>query len=343
MGILRFLLALSVVINHSTPIFGLSLVGGRVAVESFFIISGFYMALILSEKYQSGWQGYQLFLRNRILRIYPIYWAVLAATLVILITVQFFLPGKFNLPWFGPHEPLGIWLIIYLVLAHIILFGQDILVFTGHTNFLLVPQGWALSLEMVFYLLAPFFVKRKTWVLLLLIVASFGLRLALWRAGFDYDPWTYRFFPAELAFFLAGVLTFRLYQIFNLYGLLFKKVSYLAFVAVIAATLFYQYIPGEYFKQWAYYVLLIVALPFVFELTRNSAVVRRIGDFSYPVYICHIFVLAIAKAAVMPVFHIAPQNLGLVTAVLTVAFSYLLLKFIGDPIDRFRHRPVPVP
>jgi peptidoglycan/LPS O-acetylase OafA/YrhL len=77
MGTIRLLLALSVVIAHAVPLFGLTLVGGKLAVQSFFVISGFYMSLILSEKYPSGVAGTWLFYGNRFLRIYPLYWIAL--------------------------------------------------------------------------------------------------------------------------------------------------------------------------------------------------------------------------------------------------------------------------
>ena len=52
MGTIRFLLAVSVVVFHAKrPLLGLTLVEGTVAVQLFFIISGFYMALVLTEKY----------------------------------------------------------------------------------------------------------------------------------------------------------------------------------------------------------------------------------------------------------------------------------------------------
>ncbi len=53
MGLLRIILAISVLISNSTPNFGLKFIGGVMAVETFFIISGFYMSLILNEKYSS--------------------------------------------------------------------------------------------------------------------------------------------------------------------------------------------------------------------------------------------------------------------------------------------------
>ena len=83
MGILRFLLAACVVAGHSTPIMGLPLLEAGMAVKAFFMISGFYMTLILSGKYRvRNAEGYWLFISNRFLRIYPSYLVVLGVSLV---------------------------------------------------------------------------------------------------------------------------------------------------------------------------------------------------------------------------------------------------------------------
>ena len=87
MGLLRVLLALSVVAAHSTPILGTSLVGGRVAVQTFFILSGFYMALVLDGKYR-GRGSYRTFLQQRFLRLFPAYWFVLVLALLYWLTVS---------------------------------------------------------------------------------------------------------------------------------------------------------------------------------------------------------------------------------------------------------------
>src|SRR5687767_10319648 len=82
MGIIRFLLAASVVLAHAGPISGFTLVDSDVAVKAFYIISGFYMALILNEKYIDSNNSYSLFITNRFLRIYPLYWIVLLLTIL---------------------------------------------------------------------------------------------------------------------------------------------------------------------------------------------------------------------------------------------------------------------
>ena len=70
LGSLRLILALSVFLAYTGHPF--RLVHGGIAVEAFFIISGFYMALVINEKY-SGFHTPHGFLvyQSRILRLAP--------------------------------------------------------------------------------------------------------------------------------------------------------------------------------------------------------------------------------------------------------------------------------
>jgi hypothetical protein len=34
----------------------------------------------------------------------------------------------------------------------------------------------------------------------------------MYQNGFNYDPWTYRFFPFEISFFVIGIFSFRFYK-----------------------------------------------------------------------------------------------------------------------------------
>src|SRR4051812_20298809 len=120
MGLLRVLLALSVVIDHSYPALGLTLVGGQVAVQTFFIISGFYMSLILDRKYV-GPGSYGLFMTNRFLRLFPVYWMVWGLTLAVALLES---QGRLS-PWFDYHHILGWPAWVTLVFTNLMLFGQD--------------------------------------------------------------------------------------------------------------------------------------------------------------------------------------------------------------------------
>src|SRR5581483_8309273 len=82
---------------------------------------------------------------------------------------------------------------------------SDPMLYTG----LLVPQAWTLGVELSFYLIAPWVLKDVRRVLALLSL-SLALRVALVLTGIGLqDPWTYRFFPTELALFLVGALAQR--------------------------------------------------------------------------------------------------------------------------------------
>jgi len=102
MGIIRLILALTVVAAHSTAIFGSTLVGGKIAVQSFYIISGFYMSLILNEKYVGKFNSYFLFLSNRFLRLFPIFWVVLILTALLSIA-QYILTSGHSAGAFQPY------------------------------------------------------------------------------------------------------------------------------------------------------------------------------------------------------------------------------------------------
>lgn len=82
MGILRFTLALFVLIGHSLTNLEMHIVEPGQAVRFFFIISGFYMPMVLSDKYKTDLVAFYL---NRALRILPIYYFIALLTFLTVI------------------------------------------------------------------------------------------------------------------------------------------------------------------------------------------------------------------------------------------------------------------
>ena len=80
MGTIRFLLAFSVVFAHM-DLHSQFFNNGSDAVQLFFIISGFYMFMVLKEKYVKLDRSYWYFISNRFLRLYPIYFLILIMTI----------------------------------------------------------------------------------------------------------------------------------------------------------------------------------------------------------------------------------------------------------------------
>ena len=213
MGTLRTLFAISVVFAHS---FGNLLVGGRNAVQLFYMISGFLISYVLVER--RAYPSVKNFYINRYLRLYPIY--VVVALLSLMVFALAALSGN-EVAFFRVYQEAPWTAGVLLVVSNLSLFLQDWVMFAGvknsslvfSTNFLnsdvalyqglLVPQAWTLGVELSFYLLAPFILPR-TPILLVLLALSIVLRACLLYAGLGLArPMDVQIFPDRTGVFRA--------------------------------------------------------------------------------------------------------------------------------------------
>lgn len=360
MGLIRILLAIAVVAAHSNSILGFTFTNGTIAVQSFFIISGFYMSLILNEKYVGVNNSYKLFITNRILRLYPTYFIVLIVAILISV-ISFFIDGNayYLKPYIDTIKYISPFTLTILILMNLSMLGQDTVMFMGlnktnghlfftmdysHTDpflylFLFVPQAWVIGIQLMFYLIAPFIVKRRSYILVLILILSLVLRFFLYFFGYYHDPWTHRFFPFELAFFAVGGLSYKMYKYmqkikFN------EKYKQIAFFCILFYIFTFQFIPIMYeIKQWVFYLMMVFSIPFIFDLTKKSNFDKLLGDLSYPIYISHHFIVVI-------LFSILGKNikfekfLGLISLVITIIISFVILKFVINPIEKIRQKRV---
>ncbi|MCB0396973.1 MAG: acyltransferase [Flavobacteriales bacterium] len=357
MGLIRLILAISVVVSHSGSIFGIRFVGGQMAVQSFYIISGFYMALILTEKYIGPNGSYRLFISNRLLRLFPVYWTVALLTLIISSAAYFVTGGDDSVSMHAFHEhykDLNLGSFLFLMFTNVFLVLQDVVMFLGldietgklffTTNFrntdpalykfLMVPQAWTIGIEITFYLIAPFLVKRKWSAILTLIALSLTLRVILYTNGLTHDPWTHRFFPTELVFFLFGIVAYRLYKMLE-HIPISPRIMNMIFGTVLVATITYTAWPIK-FKPYIYLTLFFISLPFIFIHTKRWKFDRYIGELSYPVYISHMLVIGVFgffDVEFTPVMSILLIGV-------TLAFSFALNAFIAAPLERTRQSRV---
>jgi peptidoglycan/LPS O-acetylase OafA/YrhL len=355
LGVLRLILAIAVFATHvrlvgeSLPF---PLLPAMHAVELFFIISGFYMALILNEKY-AGPGSYKLFVTNRALRLYPPYWAVAAIAVGLWLTRHGAGPlavGKY----------VGLPGVAFITAANAFIVGQDAVMFLGVNpngslffssnfwttspmlwTFLLVPQAWSLSLEIMFYALAPLLVRRSLSVVAAVIGASLAVRAFVYVGlGYRYDPWSYRFFPAELALFLAGAVAYRIY------ARLRSRPRRTAWLAVgggllVAMVLITPYMPAHsglvrLAWQWGLYAVATATIPCLFLLTKSWRLDRYIGELSYPIYITHMLVLEFLPPALRRMGY--GGRLWVICLAVTVVASVLLVHLVSAPVERFRQR-----
>lgn len=359
MGLIRIFLALSVVIHH-LPQRSFAWLNAPVAVELFFVISGFYMAMIISEKFSPLPNWKERFYFSRLSRLFPAYFAVLA-----------FMVGWF-IYWGGPsvltsNFGFGFPRQFLATFLNVFIVGQDAFQAVSETlsrgaqnpisagatgmlgdaffkpEYMIIGQAWSLSSELLFYLLAPYLVLRPRR-LLVILGASLLVRLLVLAhpAAYPQIVWTYWFFPATVCFFCLGSLAYHLHRQL----LSFRWVGpagYVLLALAVAAFLYRgigapeQILPNKpHYDTWAHwiaYMVFTLAIPFIFRATQRSRLDRLIGEHSYPVYIVHGFIVGIFFNSGVP------RGNGMAEFIVILAslgIASLIYLFVDEPVDRRR-------
>ena len=354
MGSLRFILALAVLLSHAGSTY--VLIGGRLAVHLFYVISGFLISYILIEK--KAYSKISNFYINRYLRLYPIYFVVAILTLLAITLGSFGVIEKYPYFEFTKNAPFSANLL--LIFSNITLFFQDLVMFLSVVNnhlvfsadiskseinmwqALLLPQAWTLSLELNFYLIAPFFLSKRK-ILISLFLLSLALRIYLYSIGLEKNEyWSNRFFPTELCFFLLGSLSHQIilpiyYKILSKKYL--DKYAYLATYALILIVIIFWDIPiQQEVKTILLFCLFPMLLPLAFLFQSKRGWDRIIGELSYPLYICHILVIYIIEI-IFYKLDIESKILKINAAVIfSICFSIILNIYINNPIELLRNR-----
>ncbi len=356
MGLIRFILAAAVLALHCNTIFGLTFVGGDVAVQAFYMISGFYMALVLDGKYKTNnWQGYKLFITNRLLKLYPIYWLTLIGVLALGVVSYFALNSDYIFSYYIDNPSAltpANW--AYFVFTNLFIIGQDLLFIVGYNEsgyffekayqsapmplhrFLFIKQAWTISLEIYFYLLVPFIDRIKKNTLIVITIILFATRFYFYYLGYTDLPWLYQFFPFELGFFIIGLLAYRWYKA-NKEKITTSTLPKYIFLAVIVLTFAYQFVGADSLvKKYIYLTLFASSIPFVFAHTKNTKWDRFIGETSYPIYMTH-SLLSLVISFVLPKDSLVHGFVVLIVSlIVSITFNSTILRFI----ENYRQRRV---
>jgi peptidoglycan/LPS O-acetylase OafA/YrhL len=219
---LRGLLALWVTIGHWTAVLPQSVaplsqsLWSAEAVNVFIILSGFVISLLLTQTPVRTANDYYRYIARRWFRIWPAFVVViLACALLLPLTHTTFLASDdFNTKkqvldlLADSSEHLGFHLATHLTLLH----GLVPLDWNRFASYALIGQGWSVTLEWQFYVLAP---------LLIYLVARGGLvgkamlvvlLAALYYLG-RYMPAAY--FGNQLVYFALGYACFRVWDWFQ--------------------------------------------------------------------------------------------------------------------------------
>lgn len=347
MGLLRLYFALSVLMGHAqisgfiSPIY---------AVQGFYIISGFYMSFILNEKYNNSHLNLT-FYKKRFLRLLPTYW--LLACFSLIIAFGYYYSSKPNIFFFdfiNFPENASIFTWIYIIVSNIIIWGQDLALFLGISpengnlffstlsfaetypliRYMLIPVAWSVSTEFTFYFIAPFILRNRNKVILVLFVLSVLSNFITNYFGLNNTNWRFRFFPSVLMFFLTGYYAYKIYKVISAY---FIRITYRYCVSICSILIITFILNHEISFAFNIFFLIIfglISLPLFFYAYKKDKIDRTIGEMSYPLYLIHPLFIGIND--------ITGINSTSFVIVSSLLGAYLCYRFYILPIEKIRNR-----
>jgi len=205
------------------------------------------------------------------------------------------------------------------------------------SQFTIILPAWTLSIELAFYAIAPFILRRHFLVIAALAFASNWLRFEAYHRGYYSAATDCRFFPFELSLFLFGSMSYFWYDFLKRSNLLRPAVSAcLTGLLVAMVVLHPRWVD---IKPYQFYVLVALVLPALFDFTSRHKWDRWIGELSYPLYLVHWTILMLGLAiSTLPRMEglgqsrAYPYLLIAISVVASIAINYLVV----NPIDAWR-------
>ncbi|NBB21768.1 acyltransferase family protein [Runella sp. CRIBMP] len=322
---LRAFAALLVYIHHYNPFPESSFLyqlarEGYVGVTVFFVLSGFLITWNYVDKLSATAQRQRFYLL-RFARIMPLYWLLLTG----LYGLQWFTKGNETASFFAQFSN-------FLFLKGLI----SSLVFSG------IPQSWSLSVELCFYLLAPWWISlvaRRRWLVLALLYSSFILGLfVLYKNHLSFGSFYTifgRFFEFGVGIYAALWLrknqsppVFRFKTIIAVGGVIGVVIGY------VLAVYYGQF--SVFYTEWLLYNLLLPGvLGFgLVGLSTEKTFINRVlsysftqtlGKSSYAFYLIHIGPVAVVLQRYV-------SNNGLLLLILLWIVAYGLYRWVERPL-----------
>ncbi len=338
----RGLMTIMVLISHyfgEIPHGIKALMFGWIAVDMFFVLSGYLVGKLILEK-QHNDNFFQVFYIRRVCRTLPIYFVCLAVNIVLM--------TAFAAPWVDADEPFPAWSY-----------------FTFTQNFYMAASGgigahwlsptWTLAIEEHFYLIVPFlFVvvprRRLAATLVGIVVGAVGLRAGtyLWL---DHPGLIgVVLLPTRADVLTAGLLAAVAIKSDTLPWARIDPHLRVAPVVLLFAAAILRLLDGESGQRFAILSPLFVSFAcaaFLLTLVRGAPEAKRfhsrlLGFFnttSYAVYLTHLPVLGLMHGLLLgsrPDL-VTPTQWAVTIAALPVCVfvSWILTLFVEQPLTNY--------
>jgi peptidoglycan/LPS O-acetylase OafA/YrhL len=320
---------------------------GLLGVPAFFVISGYCMMASSRGTIAKG-QTAGSFLRRRLRRIFPPFWASIAvclaapffgAAIVWLRVGTFPLPSQ---PWY--RLSVADWLGLVTLTKG--------LATTGATHKPWAPVNsvyWSLAIEVQFYLVMALAVLWRRGFMAVLAVATIG-GVWWWRRG----PFLSGLFMQYWAMFAFGLLLFTVldkgFRPARLFGRWTGPASIALTAALIAGTLAFTIgYPSETLERQTLFALCCGAIlwaasgvePLVPKDLLATRAMTGLGKMSYSVYLTHVPLVSLVAATVRACMPRGTSS-SLLSIAVTLPLAYLFYRFFEKPYASSRRQPVPV-
>lgn len=287
---LRGIAILGVIAVHTQAEFGFPvllktlLLNGRNGVQLFFMVSAFTIMYTLDRSKQPI--SYSNFFIRRFFRIAPLYYLAIA--------YYMWQNNLYHIHWHDEKNNIT----IGNILSNIsFLHG-----FYPHWFNRLVPGGWSIAVEMMFYTCIPFLYTRMkdlnsainllTFSILVQFCLQFLLKIL--HPLHDTDFWghyIFTYFPTQLPVFLLGIITYLLANTERKHNI--KSESLLCLALTILLSFFggLNYLVSSTSLTASAFLLLIIAMHKRTYLLLENKPLIFLGKISYGLYLVHFAIL----------------------------------------------------
>jgi exopolysaccharide production protein ExoZ len=326
--LLRFVAALMVVLAHTTEAMAQRISAfkglefwapGAAGVDIFFVISGFVMTVSsraaspdAATNRANAWD----FAKRRLIRVVPLYWFYTVLKIVMVLALpalalrtrlepDHILASFFFVPYTSP------WGIVQPVL----------------------PVGWTLNFEMLFYALFAIAIALN-FQRLLFCCAAFGVLYI--AAHLTADVTVLNFYGQSIIFeFCIGMLVARIYH-YRLPPLLALLLVALGAVLIFGFT-FVESV-DRIFKQGLGAGLLVLGVIHLEQLGWIKTALQKLsilGDISYSSYLCHSFLVPVSVAVLGRLGVLNAPLIIVLTALVVIAGSIASFFWLEKPMTEF--------
>ena len=305
---------------------------GTVAVQFFFILSGFIFFMFYRERILEGVINFKNFIILRLTRLYPLH----LLTLILVLIIQFFYNQSYSEYFIYKNNNLENFIAHFLLIQEWGLIGE-----TASYN----GPSWSISVEfflyIIFFLISIFFIKN---IFQSLITIIFSLLIY-----FFLQPVLNNLILGLLLFYIGG-FTFFFYTYLKKF---YKKKFFILILIIIDIMVFGRFL-NEFFLNFQnsieflignklFILLFFIKFPLliinlsILQLYKNNLGknIKLLGDISYTIYLVHfpiqlLFAFVIKKMLIIdfnsPFFFLIYVSTVFLVSILIYKFFELPLK-----------------